>query len=123
MLTLKRYLRSQNLQKWLAKRRVKLTAEHAAKRLLWARDYRNWSLTDWYRVIWSDESTVEKAGTARQRWVFGHPWEKWLPECCCNRYRLLVSGFEYHLILSLFYVLFRVAFDTQYVLCLGSSII
>ena len=31
-------------------------------------------------------------------------------------------GFEYRLILSMFYVWFRVSFDTQYVLCLVSSI-
>ena len=30
-------------------------------------------------------------------------------------------GFEYRLILSMFYVWFRVSFDTQYVLCLVSS--
>ena len=29
-------------------------------------------------------------------------------------------GFEYHLILSMFYVWFRVSFDTQYVLCIVS---
>src|ERR1700759_5250950 len=32
-------------------------------------------------------------------------------------------GFEYRLILSMFYVWFRVSFDTQYVLCLVSSIV
>ena len=31
-------------------------------------------------------------------------------------------GFEYRLILSMFYVWFQVSFDTQYVLCLVSSI-
>ena len=41
----------------------------------------------------------------------------------CNRYGLLVYGFEYRLILSMFYVWFRVSFDTQYVLCLVSSIV
>ena len=30
-------------------------------------------------------------------------------------------GFEYHLILSIFYVWFRVSFDTQYVLCVVSG--
>src|ERR1700712_3231802 len=56
----------------------------------------------------------------------------------CNRYRYCVTvlclvlsivcysvcfmfGFEYRLILSMFYVWFRVSFDTQYVLCLVSS--
>ena len=32
-------------------------------------------------------------------------------------------GFEYRLILSMFYVWFPVSFDTQYVLCLVSSIV
>ena len=32
-------------------------------------------------------------------------------------------GFEYRLILSMFYVWFRVSFDTQYVLRLVSSIV
>ena len=32
-------------------------------------------------------------------------------------------GFEYRLILSMFYVWFQVSFDTQYVLCLVSSIV
>ena len=82
MSTLERYLWSQTFRKWLARHRVKLTAEHTAKRLLWAREYRHWTLTDWYRVIWSDECTVDKAGTARQWWVYRHVWEKWLPEWC-----------------------------------------
>lgn len=82
MSTLDRYLRSQGLRKWLSKRRVKLTVEHVAKRLAWARAHKDWTLTDWYRVIWSDECTVERAETTKQRWVFRYPWEKWLPECC-----------------------------------------
>ena len=32
-------------------------------------------------------------------------------------------GFEYCLILSMLYVWFRVSFDTEYVLCLVSSIV
>jgi len=39
----------------------------------------------------------------------------WCIGCSCSRYRLLF-GFEYGLILSMFYVWFRVSFDTQYVL-------
>ena len=41
----------------------------------------------------------------------------------CNRYWLLDCGFEYRLILNMFYVWFRVSSDTQYVLCLVSSIV
>jgi len=37
----------------------------------------------------------------------------------CNWYGLLV-GFEYRLILSMFYVWFRVSFDTQYILFIVS---
>ena len=52
-----------------------------------------------------------------------------LPIVHANRYQTPVTGtdcwfgFEYRLILSMFYVWFRVLFDTQYILCLVSSII
>ncbi|GFV65302.1 transposable element Tc1 transposase [Trichonephila clavipes] len=38
-------------------RRVSLlNARHRAERLSWAREYRDWSVEDWKRVAWSDES-------------------------------------------------------------------
>ncbi|GJQ76951.1 hypothetical protein Trydic_g15148 [Trypoxylus dichotomus] len=31
------------------------------KSLLWARKYRDWTVEDWSKVIWSDESNIEPA--------------------------------------------------------------
>ena len=50
------------------------------------------------------------------------PDSTWL-DPICNWYRLLVYGFECHLKYSMFYVWFRDWFDTQYVLCLISSMV
>ncbi|GFW88870.1 HTH_Tnp_Tc3_2 domain-containing protein [Trichonephila clavipes] len=33
-----------------------LNARHRAARLAWSREYRDWSVVDWKRVAWSDES-------------------------------------------------------------------
>ncbi|GBN27845.1 hypothetical protein AVEN_222637-1 [Araneus ventricosus] len=33
-----------------------LNARHRAARLAWAREHREWSLEDWKRIAWSDES-------------------------------------------------------------------
>ncbi|GBN62545.1 hypothetical protein AVEN_259773-1 [Araneus ventricosus] len=33
-----------------------INASHRAARLVWAREHRKWTLEDWKRVAWSDES-------------------------------------------------------------------
>ncbi len=63
------FLRSQNLRKWLAKKRPKLTPEHAKKRLEWALARRSWTAEDFEGIVYSDECSVEKQAEGRQ--VFG----------------------------------------------------
>jgi transposase len=79
--TIDRYLRKNGMMKWLAKRRPKLTAERAAKRLQWALERKDWTVEEFEGVIWSDECSVEKSDDARQVWVFRTPTEKWKTEC------------------------------------------
>jgi len=43
--------------------------------------YRDWTVEDFERVIWSDECSVEKYTDPRQHWVFRKPSEKWLADC------------------------------------------
>lgn len=43
---------------------------HAEKRLNWARRYQYFTSTDWARVYWSDECTVERGIGQRQEWTF-----------------------------------------------------
>ena len=51
-----------------------------AKRFRWATAYRNWTVEDFERVIWSDECSVEKSKDPKQQWVFGELAEKWLAD-------------------------------------------
>lgn len=57
--TVRRRLKEVNLHGRVARRKPHLTAEHKKKRLKWARKYENWTIQEWSRVIFSDESNIE----------------------------------------------------------------
>lgn len=61
------------LRKWRKMQRPMLTPERAAKRLAWARRYQHFSTSDWSRVFWSDECTVERGIGQRREWTFTSP--------------------------------------------------
>ncbi|KAJ6094481.1 hypothetical protein N7467_001994 [Penicillium canescens] len=61
------------LQKWRKMQRPSLTPLHAEKRLRWALRYQQFTSTDWARVYWSDECTVERGIGQRQEWTFTRP--------------------------------------------------
>jgi hypothetical protein len=66
---------------WRAKKRPKLTKEHAKLRLEWAKNHKDWTFTEWSKVIWSDESSIELGKGQQQPWVFhlnqlGEKWKK-----------------------------------------------
>ena len=52
-------LRESRYGHWRAKKRPRLLEEHAKKRLEWAKQHRNWTYTEWSKVIWSDESSIK----------------------------------------------------------------
>src|SRR5439155_2498031 len=74
---IKRILKQHNIGKWRAKKRPRLKQQHADQRLEWALKYEHWRDEDWRKVIWSDESTVERSKDPRTVWVFRTPNEKW----------------------------------------------
>ena len=76
-----RVLREANVKKWLATSRPRLKPQHIAKRLKWVIAQKDWTAEDPEKVIWSDESSVEKSKDPRQHWVFREPGEKWLADC------------------------------------------
>jgi len=49
--TIDQALRESDIKKWLAKKRAKLTLEHAQKRLAWAKVHQNWMAEDFAGVI------------------------------------------------------------------------
>ena len=72
--TFRAILQKHGIINWRCKRRPYITASHARQRLAWARQNRN---TDWLRVLFSDECSVERGAGKKQAWAFGYPSEKW----------------------------------------------
>ena len=69
------------MKKWIAKKRPKLKSWHAKKRLAWAKAHKHWTVEDWTRFCWSDESKIERSKDPRTVWVFAAPEERYRPEC------------------------------------------
>ncbi|GIY13323.1 transposable element Tcb1 transposase [Caerostris darwini] len=49
--------------------------------LRWAKDHRTWTLDDWKRILWSDESRFTLFRSDGRVWVWRLPGERLLPEC------------------------------------------
>jgi DDE superfamily endonuclease/Transposase len=65
--TLHRRLKEINLYSRIRRRKPVLQPRHKAARLHWARKYQNWTVQDWMRVIWSDESSIVLGRKTRRR--------------------------------------------------------
>ncbi len=66
--TILSYIHKCQLKLYCAKRKPYVNSVQKRRRLLWARRYLGWTITQWKRVLWSDESVFQ---------VFF--WEEWTP--------------------------------------------
>jgi hypothetical protein len=80
--TIQRQLRENGIRKWRAVKRALLMEKHARNRLRWAREHQHWTVEEWAKVIWSDESAIKKDSDTRTVWVWRHQTkkEKYLPK-------------------------------------------
>ena len=53
-------LKEENIRKWRAVKRALLDNDHAKQRLKWARNHQHWTVEQWSKVVWSDESAIKK---------------------------------------------------------------
>ena len=53
-----------------------LSDEIVTSRLCWALRYKDWTIGDWKKVIWSDESSVWVGVNPRRQWVIRPPGER-----------------------------------------------
>ena len=65
--TLRRRLKEIDLFSRIRRKKPFLTAKHKRARLEWAKKYQNWTVEDWKRVIWSDESSIVLGRKSRCR--------------------------------------------------------
>jgi transposase len=54
--TIRRMLKDSGFRSCVARHKPLLTDTHMANRLAWALDHQNWTVRQWRRVLWSDES-------------------------------------------------------------------
>ena len=61
--TVRRILKKAGLRSIVKKKKPKLSKKHKRERMLWAEKYKNWTLDDWHKVIWSDETKINRLGS------------------------------------------------------------
>ena len=74
--TLRRRRTEFRLGSYVAAKKPGLRPENVEARLHWALEHINWSVEDWKRVIWSDESSIWVGVNPRRQWVIRPPGER-----------------------------------------------
>ncbi len=64
------YLHKNNFKAVVKKKKPKLTAQHRKERLKFAQAHFDWTVDDWKRVIWSDETKINRFGSDGFKWVW-----------------------------------------------------
>ena len=54
------------------KKRPRLLARHRKERVDFALSHKDWTVEDWKRVVWSDETKINRLGSDGRKWV----WKK-----------------------------------------------
>jgi transposase len=79
--TIRRALKDARLRSCVTRRKPLLTDVHMANRLAWAREHQHWTVKQWRRVLWSDESTFHQFQQNRHSRVWREPEEEFDPSC------------------------------------------
>ena len=61
--------------KAVVKKRPRLTPHHRKERLDFATRHQHWTLEDWKKVVWSDETKTKHLGSDDRKWVWKKPGE------------------------------------------------
>ena len=71
--TVRRSLRQSGLVARVHKKKPLLLPHHQSSRLAFARKYENWTVSDWRKVIWSDETKVNLFGSDGRYYCWKKP--------------------------------------------------
>lgn len=79
--TVKRRLAEGKLHGRVAARKPLLRRGNRLKRLQWAREHKDWTVEQWQKVLWTDESIFRLFGSSRRVFVRRSTNERMLPQC------------------------------------------
>src|SRR5215469_8379551 len=68
--TIRRVLKKHSFKAVVKKKKPLLSARHRKARLAFAQKYQEWTMEDWKRVIWSDETKINRFGSDGREWVW-----------------------------------------------------
>lgn len=68
--TVIRCLEKQGIEPFKKGKKPKLSGKNVKERLIWAKSHLEWTEDDWSRVIWSDETKINRFGSDGQHWCY-----------------------------------------------------
>jgi transposase len=73
--TVRRALKEAGLKAIVKKKKPRLLPRHIRQRLDFALRHQHWTVEDWKRVIWSDETKINRLGSDGRKWAWKGPGE------------------------------------------------
>jgi transposase len=74
--TIRNALKKEGMKSCVKAKKPLLKRSHIKARLDFARKYQHWTEADWHRVIWSDETKINRFGSDGRIWVWKKAQEK-----------------------------------------------
>ena len=79
--TIRRALHDSGIFSRIAVKKPFLTHRHMSQRLAFAQKYCGWTIKEWERVVWTNESTFEVGKNSRQVHVWRNAYERYSSSC------------------------------------------
>jgi transposase len=77
--TVRRALRQAGMKAVVKQKKPLLRPRHIRDRLAFAERHKDWTVDDWKRVIWSDETKINRFGSDGRKWCWKTPGEQLQP--------------------------------------------
>ena len=79
-------LQREGFHRRLAMRKPPISEKNRQIRLNWALEHVNWTMQQWYEILWTDETWITGRRHTRT-WVTRRPGEEWDPTCIVERHQ------------------------------------